>query len=115
MSPDKWQQIKSVVKKQFALEDEGRVDLLVDTADCTVKQGEAEYLVFESPLGRTKLELQTKPRLEEKKYFYSKREGDTARVEYKFSDKDLVCTFKAYKWDEVEDEWREIDPSRFHI
>src|SRR3989344_2470287 len=113
MSPDKWETIRESVKKQFTIIEQGNEDLIVETGDGPVKQGTAEFVVFESPLGRTKLQFQKKPKMEEKKYFYSKREGDAARVEYKFSEDETVHTFKAYKWDDLEDEWREIDPKTF--
>lgn len=113
MTPEKWEEVRNNVKKNFTVEDEGTEDLLVDTADGQVKQGEAEFIVFESPLGRTKLQLQKKPRLEEKKYHYSHRAGTAARIEYKFSEQDLVYTLKAYKWDEMEDDWVEIDAGKF--
>lgn len=113
MTPDKWIEARNNVKKNFTVEDEGTEDLLVDTAEGQAKQGEAEFIVFESPLGRTKLQLQKKPRLEEKKYHYSHRAGTAARIEYKFSEEDLVYTLKAYKWDEVEDDWKEIDAGKF--
>lgn len=113
MTPDRWQQIKEAVKKQFPAADEGVEDLLVDTADGSVKQGEVEFIIFDSPLGRTKLQFQKKPKVEEKKYHYSHRQGDSARVEYKFSDSELVYALKAYKWDETGGEWQEIDTSTF--
>ena len=113
MSPEKWEEIKTTVKRNFSPEDEGVEDLLQETADGTVKQGEAEYVVFESPLGRTKLQFQKKPRVEEKKYHFSHRGGDSARVEYKFSESEFVYTLKAYKWDDRADECKEIDPGAF--
>ena len=113
MSPDRWETIKQTAKKQFKLEEEGNEELLVETGEGVVKQGEAEFVVFESPLGRIKLQLQRKPKVEEKKFFYSHRQGDAARVEYKFSEDEVVYTFKAYKWNDTEDEWREIDSSSF--
>lgn len=113
MTPEKWQGIKDQVKRNFTLEQEGEEDLLAETTEGQVKQGEAEFVVFSGPLGRLKLQFQKKPKLEQKKYFYSKREGDAARVEYKFSDQELVYAFKAYKWDEIEEEWEEIEAERF--
>lgn len=112
MTPERWETIKQTVKKQFSVEDEGREDLLVETADGPVKQGEAEFVVFESPLGKTKLEFQKKPKVEDKKFFYSHRAGTAARVEYKFSEDEVVYTLKAYKWDENGDEWRLVDASK---
>jgi len=113
MTPERWEEIKSTVKKQFSIEEEGVEDVTVQTGEGPVKQGEAEFVVFESVLGKTKLQFQKKPKLEEKKYFFSHRAGDSARVEYKFSDADLVFALKAYKWDDVEDDWKEIEASSF--
>ena len=113
MTPERWEEIKSTIKKQFSVAEQGMEDVIVETGEGPVKQGEAEFVVFDSVLGKTKLQFQKKPRLEEKKYFFSHRAGDSARVEYKFSDADLVFALKAYKWDDVEDDWKEIDASSF--
>lgn len=109
MTEEKWEEVKTNIKRQFEIEEEGTEDLEVETADGLIKQGEAEFVIFESPLGRTKLQLQKKARLEDKKYHFSHRQGDSARVEYKFSETDTVLTMKAYKWDDALDEWKEID------
>lgn len=112
MTLERWETIKETVKKQFGAAEEGREDLLVETGEGMVKQGEAEFVIFQSPLGRTKLELQKKPRLEEKKYHYSHRQGDAARVEYKFSEDETVLQMKAYKENDDGD-WEEIDAETF--
>lgn len=119
MNLERWEEIKKTVKKQDPQAEEGQEDLLVDTAEGQVKQGEAEFIIFSAPGGsafggeRMKLQLQKKPRVEEKKYFYSHRQGTSARVEYKYSESEMVYTLKAYKWDEVEDEWKEVDAANF--
>lgn len=115
MTPDKWEQIKENIKRNFTVEDQGVEDVLVETGEGPIKQGAAEYIIFDGPMGRIKLRLEKKPKLEDKKYFYSHRAGDAARVEYKFSDKETVLTFKAYKWNELEDDWKEIDASRINF
>ncbi len=126
MTPDRWQQIKQTVKKQFSLEEQGVEDLLVNTAEGQVKQGKAEFVIFSArgarlPVGqgsafggeKLKLQFQKKPRLEEKKYHFSHRQGDSAQVEYKFSETEMVYNLKAYKWDETQEEWKEINASNF--
>ena len=113
MSPEKWEEIKMMATKQFEVEDEGVEDLLVETADGPVKQGTAEFVIFKSPMGRTKLQFQTKAKLEGKEYHFSHRAGTSARVEYKFSEDEVVHTFKVYKYDDLDDEWSEIDGSQF--
>lgn len=115
MTAEKWEQIKENIRKQFAVEDEGREDLLVATGEGMVKQGEAEYLVFESPLGRVKLQFGKKAKLEDKKYHFSHRAGQAARVEYKFSDHETVHTFKAFRWDDLGDDWKEIDAEKLNF
>ena len=115
MNIDRWEEIRNSVKKNFGLLEEGREDLFVDTAEGRQKNGDAEFVVFKSPLGRTKLELLKKPRLEEEKYHFSHRQGDAARVEYKHSDTEFVYALKAYKWDDIDEEWKEIDADKFHL
>ena len=113
MGPDKWETIKTMAAKQFEIQDEGVEDLYVDTADGQVKQGVAEFVVFKGPMGRIKLQFQTKPRLEKKEFHYSHRAGTAARIEYKFSEGQVVHTFKVYKWEEIDEEWEEISPDQF--
>lgn len=113
MTPERWHAIKQTIRREYPVEDEGTEDLLVATGEGIVKQGESEFIIFASPLGRMKLEFQKKPKVEAKKYHYSHRQGDAARVEYKFSENLEVYTLKAYKWDEAEEVWREIDASTF--
>ena len=113
MTEDKWQQIKENLAKNFTVEDAGSEDLLVETGEGLVKQGTAEYIIFQSPLGRVKLQFGQKPKLEEKIYHYSHRAGDAARVDYKFSESETVNTFKAFKWNDAEDDWAEIDAGKF--
>ena len=115
MTAEKWEQIKENIKSTFSIEDEGVEDVLVETGEGPVKQGTAEYIIFDSPMGRLKLRLEKKPKLEDKKYFYSHRAGDSARVEYKFSADETVLTFKAYKYSDADDDWKEIDAERINF
>lgn len=112
MNLERWEEIKNTIRKSFTVEEEGSEDLFVETAEGRLKQGEAEFFVFQSPMGKTKLELRKKPRLEEKKFHFSHRAGAAARVEYKHSETELVYTLKAYRWDDVEDDWKEIEAGK---
>ena len=113
MTEEKWEQIKEGARKQFEIEEEGREDLIQQTGEGPVKIGEAEYLVFEGPLGRVKLQFGQKPKVEGKKYHYSHQQGQGARVEYTFSKDELVNTFSVFKWNDADDEWKEMDPEAF--
>lgn len=113
MSPERWAQIKNTVQKQFGIQEQGTEDLMVQTGEGPKKQGEAEFVIFSGPMGQMKLQFQKKPKLEEKKFHFSHRQGDSARVEYRFSDSEMVYALKVYKWNEAEDEWKEIDAGAF--
>ena len=52
MSPEKWEEIKENIKRQFSVEEQGTEDLLAETGEGAVKQGTAEFIIFQSPLGR---------------------------------------------------------------
>lgn len=115
MTQEKWEQIKETVKKGFAIQEEGREDLLRETGEGQVKLGEAEFVVFEGPLGKMKLLFGQKPKVEDKKYHYSHQQGQGARVEYIFSKDTFVNTFTVFKWDDVSDDWKEIDAEKFSL
>lgn len=109
MTPEKWEQIKGQIKDTFTpeehdyyhLEDNGGTDV--------------EYLIFPSPLGRTKLEFISKPLLLEKKTNYSKRAGAEVKVENVYSEEEKTYTMKAYKWDEDSEDWLEMDSKNFEL
>ena len=115
MNADKWEDVKTNIERKFGILEQGREDLLVETEDGLVKQGEAEFMVFETPLGKLKLQLTHKPKVENKKYHYSHRQGTAARVEYKFSDSETVSELRAFKWDEIDNDFKEIDAEKFNF
>ncbi|MDP4001310.1 MAG: hypothetical protein Q8P83_03655 [bacterium] len=113
MTDEKWEQLKEETERKFKVEKKGREDLLLETADGTIKQGEIEFMIFLSPLGRTKLARESKPVVLDKKFIYSHRGGDAARTEYELSDTEFTHKLKVYKWDDDEDQWSEIDAEAF--
>jgi hypothetical protein len=103
MTPEKWQQIIGEIKDKFKVEEhkkehideEGGVDI--------------EYIIFEGPVGRMKLEFVTKPLIIDKKTNYSLRIGSEANVEYVYSDTEKTHQLYTFKWDEENNEWMEMD------
>ncbi|HMB65483.1 MAG TPA: hypothetical protein VKO42_01290 [Patescibacteria group bacterium] len=109
MTLEKWQQIVGQIKDNFSVEEH-------DSYQEEEPGGaEVEYLIFPSPLGRTKLEFIAKPVLLEKRTNYSKRAGADVRVENVYSEEEKTYTMKAYQWDEETDDWTEIDPKNFQL
>jgi hypothetical protein len=113
MDKDRFEQIKENIKGKFKVLKEGSEDLLVESQDGMIKQGTVEFLVVETPLGRIKLAFEKRPVVLDKKFIYSHRAGQAARTEYEFSDTEFSYKLKAYKWNNQDDEWNEIDADSF--
>ena len=113
MIDDKWEALKEELHRKFKVEDAHFEDMIMQTADGPVITGKAEVLIFPTPLGKIKLVRESKPVVLDKKEFYSHQQGKTARVEYKFSETEFSHKIKAYKWDDYNDEWKEIDAQGF--
>ena len=113
MDTDRWEQIKENIRKNFKVVEETTEDLMVHTQDGEVKNGTAEILIVESPMGRIKLAYESRPVVLDKKFIYSHRAGQAARTEYEYSDTEFSHKIKAYKWSDETDEWKEIDASHF--
>ncbi|MBX4186899.1 MAG: hypothetical protein KW802_01390 [Candidatus Doudnabacteria bacterium] len=113
MDTDRWEQIKENIKSKFPVLEEGTEDLMVPTAEGDVKNGKAEFIVAQTPLGKIKLVFESRPVVLDKKTIYSHRAGQAARNEYEFSESEFSHKVKAYKWNDDEDEWKEIDAATF--
>ena len=113
MQDEKWEQLREHLKSKFRVESETLEDLVMETQDGLVKQGVAEVLIVETPMGKMKVARENRPVVLDKKFIYSHRAGQAGRTEYQFSDTEFSHKLKIYKWDDDEDEWSEIDPEKF--
>ena len=113
MNDERWEQLKSRLKQQFTIEDSGTEDLVMETADGPVRQGTIEFFVVITPMGKIKLAREERPMVLEKKFHYTHRQGSASQTEYKFSDTEKTHKLKIYKWDDVADEWKEMNPENF--
>lgn len=107
MLPEKWENLVDDINDKFEVEDQGRQHL--DEQGGT----DIEFIIFKSPLGRMKLEFVTKPVVLDKKTIYSRRIGSGTSVEYVYSKDEKTHKLIAYKWDENQNDWLEIDPGSF--
>ena len=110
MNNDRWNNIISMVQEKFppAELSEGEIEIGQDKHNNPIK-GKVERLEFTGPLGKMKLERTTKPKVLDKKTLYSNRAGSDMRVDYVYSEDEVVQFMKAYKWDEDEEKWLEIE------
>jgi len=91
----------------FEIEDEGSEHIDEDGGI------DIEYIVFQSPLGKIRLEHIAKPIVLDRKTTYSKRIGSETKVDYIYSETERSYQLDAYKWNEKTDAWEEIDGSSF--
>lgn len=105
MNDDKWAGILDRIQSQFEILEQGEEKL----AD--VPNGKAEFIVFESPMGKIRLERLHKPKVIDKKTIGGSKYGASTGVEYIYSDTEQVKTFQAFK--EVDGEWEPVDAEGF--
>lgn len=113
MDIDHWETMKEGLRKKFEVEEEGVEDLMLETQDGLVKKGSGDFIVMNTPVGKIKLSFEKKPLLLDKKEHFSHRAGQNARIEYNFSETEFTYKLRAYKWDDIDDEWDEIDAEKF--
>lgn len=106
MNLEKWEQIRLMAKDKFEIlnevEEEG-VDGI----------GKVHIIEFEGPIGRIKLEFVTKPRILDKKTTYSNRIGSDVKVDYVYSEDEETYQLNAFKWNDAEEVWQDIDAAAF--
>jgi hypothetical protein len=107
MMEDKWKTLLGNVKDTFPVEDSG--------SEHIEEEGgiDIEYIVFEGPLGKMRLEFVTKAVILDKKMNYSNRIGSETQVTYVYSEDEKSSKMTAYKWNEDDEEWGEIDAGMF--
>ncbi len=104
MTDEKWNDIISKIKDNFELISHKNEDL-----DEEIGPGTIEIVEFIGPLGKMKLERTTKPLMIDKKTIGSKRIGSNTTVEYLYSDTEKVHKFKAYRYNDKDEIWNEME------
>ena len=104
MTDDKWKDIIAKIKDNFEL-----IEHKTEDIDGEESQGTIELVIFNGPLGKMKLERTTKPLVIDKKTLGSRRIGSETTVEYVYSDTEKVNKFRAYRFDEDNQNWIEME------
>lgn len=107
MTIEKWQSITGNIKDKFRVEDEGKSHFEEEGGV------EIEFIVFEGPLGKMRLEFVAKPVVLDKKTIYSNRIGSETKVDYVYSETEKSYQMMAYKWDDNQNDWVEIEAGSF--
>jgi len=106
MTNEKWQKILGNVLDSFTVEEHEKEHI--------DEQGgvDIEYVIFQGPLGRMRLEFEEKPVILDKKTTYSRRAGSDTAIDYVYSDTEKSQKMRAYKWDQEQEEWEEMEANK---
>jgi hypothetical protein len=107
MTKEKWEKITGNIKDNFPVHDEGESHI-DDEGGVDI-----EFIEFDGPLGRMRLEYVVKPVIMDKKTNYTRRIGSETQVTYVYSEDEKSHHLMAYKWDDNKDDWTEIDGDMF--
>lgn len=107
MTEERWKDIVGNIKEKFSVLDEGS-EHIDDEGGVDV-----EFIEFDGPLGRMRLEFISRPIVLDKKTTYSRRIGSQTDIKYIYSEDERSFTLKAYKKDEAGDDWSEIEAKNF--
>ncbi len=103
MTYERWQTLRESLKDKFTVTAEG-------TEELEPGPGRCEFFECTTPLGQVRLELAVRPRVLEKKTYFSKRAGSSTTVEYKYDENEHTLTLKAYRLDQGSGDWVEVKP-----
>lgn len=107
MSPERWEQVKGLVKDKFSVLEE-KVETGSDDAP-----GTTEIIEFQTPAGRLRFRWTDAPLKLGTKAFAAKRIGSSVHLVHEFSQTERVHRFNADRWDERRESWVELrgDPA----
>ena len=103
MNDERWDNLTKMIEGKFEVEDDYIEEIPDDEGG-----GKIDIIVCNGSMGKIKLERYVRPLVLDKKTFYSKRGGSDTAVEYVYSESETTQSLKAYKWDEFEEEWKQI-------
>jgi hypothetical protein len=109
MTKEKWEAIKGKILDAFEVVDKG-------TEHFEEEGGvDVDFVEFNSPLGKTRLEFVEKPIVTDKKTIYSHRGGSDTGVQYVYSPTEKSSRLVVYKWDESDNDWVEVNAEKFSL
>lgn len=109
MTDDKWEDLKDSVREKFeVLEEKNELDIMTDDIGNEIK-GEKDIIIFNSPMGKMMVTKTKRPVILDKKSHYHKTQAGKALTEYIVSDTEFTNKIEAFTWDDIAQDWKEID------
>lgn len=107
MTDERWENLIDQIEEKF-----GELERKKEALE--PGPGKKETIIFNSALGKMKIERTVRPLvLEERGIKAKKRIGAKASIEYIYSETEKVDKIQAFRWDEKEDDWIKIDMENF--
>lgn len=108
MNDERWQELKDKVDQRFGgFELETSEDYLEDDLGQKIPQ-KTESMVFESPLGKIRINRTAHPKIIDRKSHYHKGAGGSD-IEYVVSEDEMSYKIVVFKKDEVTGDWEPFD------
>lgn len=104
MTKERWDDIVNTIRDSYAITNEGHQPL-------EHRPGTMDFVEFDGPVGKTRLELITTPVVTGTKGMGGHKVGAATAVRYEYSAEETAIKFLAYRW--VDGEWQPIDASSF--
>ncbi len=116
MDNEKWERLIFLIEERCKITARKSEEFEVaKTASGQPIMGQREFIEFESPLGKMKLEKNTRPKVIDKKVLHTKRIGGRVAVDYIYSPEESISEIKVYQWDKQNNFWREVDLRAFNF
>ncbi len=108
MQDEKWSDLVDNIQTNFKIIEKTTKDDTFEDDLGNQFKGTKDIVIFEGPIGKTKIERTNRPVILDKKIHYKKTAGTGAKVEYIISDTEFTHRVKAYKWNNELKDWEEI-------
>lgn len=109
MNQEKWDDLRENIREKFEiLEEKTEPDTMTDDLGNEIK-GEKDSIVFNGSMGKMMVVRTTKPVVLDRKMHYNKTQAGKALVEYIVSDTDFTNKINIYTWDDIAQDWKELD------
>lgn len=110
MNDEKWGDIIDLIQQKFGIIEHVKDEISIgDDFEEDKAREQVESIIFDGPLGRMKVQRITRPVIIDKKAHYTKTQGKGAQIEYTYSEDEFSHRVVAYKWDDLENNWIEME------
>jgi len=105
MQKSQWGRLIERIRRNFKTEKEySREEKITKDMKAVI-----DTIIFSTSGKRMKLERIVRPRVENVKYHYSRLTQRGTHQEYQYSETEIVEIIKLYQWDQIKNDWREVN------